>query len=141
MNTHLQLMAITRPVSVSINNCELSFHARQPIDVSQAIAQHEAYEDCLTALGVQVISLPAEPDLPDAVFVEDPAVVVDEVAVISIMGALSRRSETSSMVVALSRYRPIEQLVAPATLDGRRCHARRSLGIRRFIETNKSGRL
>jgi dimethylargininase len=112
------LTAITRPVSSSINQCELSFHARQPIDVAKAIAQHKAYQDCLAQLGVRVVSLPAEPELPDAVFVEDPVVIVDEVAVISIMGAPSRRPEASSLVDALSRYRPIKFLVEPATLDG-----------------------
>ena len=110
--------AITRQVSASINNCELSFHARQPIDVAKAMAQHKAYEDCLAGLGVRIVSLPAEPELPDAVFVEDPAVVVDEVAVISIMGAPSRRPEASSLAEALSHYRPIKFLVEPATLDG-----------------------
>jgi dimethylargininase len=114
----MQLMAITRPVSPSINHCELSFHTRQPIDVAKATAQHKAYQDCLAALGVQVIFLAPEPDLPDAVFVEDPAVVVDEVAIISIMGAPSRCPESRSLAVALSRYRPIKQLVGPATLDG-----------------------
>jgi dimethylargininase len=114
----MQLMAITRPVSPSINNCALSFHARHPIDVAKATAQHKAYQDCLTALGVQVVSLAAEPDLPDAVFVEDPAVITDEVAIISIMGAPSRRPEAHSLAVALSRYRPIKQLVGPATLEG-----------------------
>ena len=112
------LTAITRPVSSSINQCELSFHARQPIDVAKAIAQHKAYQDCLAQLGVRVVSLPAEPELPDAVFVEDPVVIVDEVAVISIMGAPSRRPEASSLVDTLSRYRPIKFLVEPATLDG-----------------------
>jgi dimethylargininase len=112
------LTAITREVSSSINNCELSFHARQPIDVAKAIAQHKAYQDCLADLSVRVVSLPAEPELPDAVFVEDPAVVVDEVAVISIMGAPSRRPEARSLANALSRYRPIKFLVEPATLDG-----------------------
>jgi dimethylargininase len=114
----MQLMAITRPVSRSINNCALSFHARHPIDVAKATAQHKAYQDCLTALGVQVVSLAAEPDLPDAVFVEDPAIIADEVAIISIMGAPSRRPEAHSLAVALSRYRPIKQLVGPATLEG-----------------------
>jgi dimethylargininase len=114
----MPLIAITRPVSSSINNCELSFHARQPIDVAKAVAQHRAYQDCLAELGVEVVSLPAEPELPDAVFVEDPAVVVDEVAVIPIMGAPSRRPEASSLVDTLSRYRPIKFLVEPATLDG-----------------------
>ncbi len=68
----MQLTAITREVSSSINNCELSFHARQPIDVAKAMAQHQAYQDCLAELGVRVISLPAKPELSDAVFVEDP---------------------------------------------------------------------
>jgi dimethylargininase len=114
----MELIAITREVSTSINNCQLSFHAREPIDVAKAIAQHKAYQDCLAELGVRVVSLPAEPELPDAVFVEDPAVVVDEVAIISIMGAPSRRPEARSLADALSRYRPIKFLRAPETLDG-----------------------
>jgi dimethylargininase len=112
------VIAITRQVSSSINDCELSFHARQPIDVPKAIAQHKAYEDCLAGLGVRIVSLPAEPELPDAVFVEDPAVVVDEVAIIANMGAASRRPEASSLAKALALYRPIKFLTEPATLDG-----------------------
>ena len=112
------LTAITREVSESINNCELSFHARKPIDVVKAIAQHKAYQDCLAELGVRVVSLPAEPELPDAVFVEDAAVVADDVAVISIMGAPSRRREAHTLADALSRYRPLRFFVEPATLDG-----------------------
>ena len=112
------LVAITRQVSSSINECELSFHERQPIDIARATAQHEAYQDCLRELGVRVVSLPAEPGLPDAVFVEDPAVVVDELAIISVMGASSRRPEAKSLAEALSHYRPIKFLTEPATLDG-----------------------
>ncbi len=114
----MPLIAITRPVSPSINKCELSFHSRQPIDIAKAIAQHAAYQDCLRALGLEVILLPAEPDLPDAVFVEDPAIVVDEIAIITIMGAPSRQPEAHSLALALSRYRPIKRLIAPATLEG-----------------------
>jgi len=114
----MPLTAITRRVSSSINNCELSFHLRQPIDVAKAIAQHKTYQDCLAELGVRVVSLPAEPELPDAVFVEDTAVVVDEVAVITNMGAPSRRPEARNLVDTLSRYRPVKFLVEPATLDG-----------------------
>jgi dimethylargininase len=111
-------IALTRPVSASINDCELTFHEQQPIDVTRAIAQHRAYEDCLRSLGVQVVRLPAEPDLPDAVFVEDTAIVVDEVAIIPVMGATSRRPETVSVAAALQRYRPLRYLEALATLDG-----------------------
>src|SRR5205807_1204278 len=112
------LTAITREVSASISDCELSFHARQPIDVAKAVAQHKAYQNCLAELGVRIVSLPAEPELPDAVFVEDAAVVVDEVAVISIMGAPSRRPEADSVAHALSPYRSITFLRESATLDG-----------------------
>ncbi len=112
------LTAITREVSASINDCELSFHAHKPIDVAKAIAQHKAYQDCLANLGVEVVSLPAEPELPDAVFVEDPAVVVDEVAVIAIIGVPSRRPEARSIADALSGYLPLKFLSEPATLDG-----------------------
>jgi dimethylargininase len=114
----MPLTAIVREVSSSINDCELSFHARQPIDVAKATVQHQAYRDFLAELGVRIVSLPAEPDLPDAVFVEDPAVVVEEVAIISNMGVSSRRPEATSLANALSHYRPLKFLAAPATLDG-----------------------
>jgi dimethylargininase len=118
LSCSMELTAITRPVSPSINDCELSFHARQRIDVTKAVAQHKAYENCLAKLGVRIVSLPAERELPDAVFVEDTAVVVDEVAIIPIMGAKSRRPETVSIAEALVSYRPLNFLTEPATLDG-----------------------
>ena len=112
------LTAITREVSESIHDCELSFHARAAIDVNKAIAQHTAYQDCLAELGARIISLPVEPHLPDSVFVEDAAVVTDEVAIIPVMGAPSRRPEVRTVADALSRFRPLKFLHEPATLDG-----------------------
>ncbi len=112
------LTAITRAVSPSINACELTFHLRQEIDVARAASQHRAYEECLSELGVRVISLAEEPDLPDAVFVEDAAIVVDEVAIMTRMGTASRRGETESLARVLSEYRPVEYIESPATLDG-----------------------
>lgn len=112
------LIAITRQVSASINDCEPSFHPRQRIDVAKAIAQHKSYRQCLAELGAQIVSLPTEPNLPDAVFVEDAALVVDQVAVITNMGAPSRRAESKSLAKILSQYRPLRFLIEPATLDG-----------------------
>ena len=114
----MQTIAITREVSATINQCALSFHSRQPIDLAKAIAQHKAYEKCLVELGLKVVSLPSEPELPDAVFVEDTALVLDELAVIANMGAESRRGEVTSIAKALALYRPLKFLVKPATLDG-----------------------
>jgi dimethylargininase len=112
------LMAVTREVSSSINQCELSFHARVPIDLRKATAQHKAYQDCLAQLGARIVLLPSEPELPDAVFVEDTAVVLDEIAIIANMGAISRRPEVTSVADALANYRPLEFLTEPSTLDG-----------------------
>jgi dimethylargininase len=94
------LTAITRAVSHSLADCELTFLARQKIDVAKAIEQHRGYEECLSRLGVRLVRLPAESDLPDSVFVEDTAIVLDELAIITRPGATSRRAETESVADA-----------------------------------------
>ena len=111
-------IALVREVSPSIARCELTHLARTPIDPDQAASQHAAYVAELAALGVYVERLPAMPELPDAVFVEDTAVVLDEMAIITRPGAESRRAETATIAVALNRYRPLRYIEAPDTLDG-----------------------
>jgi dimethylargininase len=112
------LVGITRAVSPAIGRCELTHLARVSIDIGKARAQHRAYEDVLRALGIRVESLPAEPELPDSVFVEDAAVVLDECAVITRPGAASRQPETESIARALQPYRKLFWIVPPANLDG-----------------------
>jgi dimethylargininase len=114
----MPLKAIIRDVSASINNCRMSFQSRQSIDVTRAMAQHKAYQNCLAELGLTIVPLAAEPDLPDAVFVEDTAVVLDEIAVIANMGATTRRPETGTIAEALAPYRSLKFLSEPGTLDG-----------------------
>src|SRR6185369_7853922 len=80
--------------------------------------QHRQYQACLAELGAHVEELPAAPDLPDSVFVEDPAIVLDEIAVITRMGALSRRGEHDSLARALAKYRELHHIVEPGTLEG-----------------------
>lgn len=110
--------AITRAVSRSIASCELTHLDRAVIDFERASYQHRFYEEALSALGVNIISLPEAPELPDSVFVEDTAVVFDECAVITRPGAESRRLETESIACALSPYRKLFEIKAPGTLDG-----------------------
>jgi dimethylargininase len=112
------LAAITRAVSSSLANCELSFIERKPTDLEKARAQHHAYEALLTKLGAKVVSLPEERDLPDSMFVEDPAVVLDEVAVICTLGTEARRKEAASLAAALERYRKLAYIKLPGTLEG-----------------------
>jgi len=91
---------------------------RDPIDVAKAIADHERYEAALRSLGARVIRAPEEPTLPDAVFVEDTALVLDDVAIITRPGAPSRRPEIESMARVLSAYRSLQRIQPPGTLDG-----------------------
>jgi dimethylargininase len=112
------LTALTRVVSPALAACELTWLPRERIDIRKAIEQHDAYERALAELGLHVISLPAEPNLPDATFVEDPVVVVDEVAIVTRMGAPSRRSESESLAAAIAPFRPVRHLREPATLEG-----------------------
>ncbi len=111
-------IAITRAVSPSFAQCELTHIERVPIDLEVAKFQHEAYEQALIRLGVSVVALPAEADLPDAVFVEDTAVVLDELAIMMRPGAASRRPEVAGIARALERYRPLAWITEPGTIDG-----------------------
>lgn len=111
-------IAVTRAVSRSIINCELTHLERRPIDVQRARAQHAQYEAALKELGTAILSLPEQPELPDSVFVEDTALVLDECALILRPGADSRRPEVESIVEVLKPYRKLFQIQAPARVDG-----------------------
>ena len=111
-------IAITRQVSPAINQCELTFLAREPINYERACIQHKQYENALRSLGVEVASLEAELDLPDSVFVEDVALVLDECAIMLNPGAASRRPEVASVEKALAPYREISHIQPPDTVDG-----------------------
>ncbi|MCA0376790.1 MAG: dimethylargininase [Gemmatimonadetes bacterium] len=111
-------IAITRAVSPTLADCELTHIAREPIDLARAVAQHAAYEAALATLGCRVVRAPDAPGCPDAVFIEDTAVVTDEVAVITRPGAASRRGESAAVAALLATWRPVVTLTDPATLDG-----------------------
>jgi dimethylargininase len=111
-------IAITRAVSRAINECELTHIAREPIDADRARAQHREYESALKRLGCEVRTLPELPDRPDSVFVEDTAVVLPEVALITRPGADSRKPEIDSIVETLRPFRKLVFIEAPGTVDG-----------------------
>ena len=111
-------VALTRCVPPSIDRCELTHRAREPIDYDRAVREHAAYENALRRAGCRVERLPDLPDDPDSVFVEDTAVVIDALAVMARPGARSRRGEVQTVASALARYRPLAWIQPPATLDG-----------------------
>jgi dimethylargininase len=111
-------VALTRAVSPSIQRCELTTLSRVPIDLPTAVAQHERYEAALRDAGCTVRRLPPMPEYADAVFVEDAAVVVNELAVIARPGVDSRMAEIASMADGLKEFRTLATIEPPGTLDG-----------------------
>jgi dimethylargininase len=111
-------IALTREVSPNLGRCELTHLERQPIDIDLARTQHHNYEICLARLGYDVRHVPAAPELPDSVFIEDTCVVLPELAVIARPGADSRRPETVAVAESMRQYRPLQFIEAPGTLDG-----------------------
>jgi dimethylargininase len=109
---------LTRDVSPRIAECQLTFMERQAIDYRKACEQHKRYTETVKDMGFDVVSLPSQPFFPDGVFVEDNAVIVDEVAVIGTPARMSRRDEVHGLAEVLSRYRHVEYLTAGATLEG-----------------------
>ena len=87
-------------------------------DFGLVLEQHRIYTEALSALGLHVIVLEAEPDYPDAYFCEDVAVVTPDVAVIANPGAISRRGEAETVEPVLARYRPTVRICPPGTVDG-----------------------
>src|SRR5258708_19377591 len=112
------LAAITGAVSTGIVNCELTFVSRQAIGLAKGGKAHHAYRQVLEKFGAHVISLPPEPALPDSMFVEDPAIVLDELAIILPLGTETRRAEAASIAQALAEFRKLARVELPGQVDG-----------------------
>ena len=112
------VIALTRAVPPSIDHCELTHLERIAIDYKRAVDEHDGYERALRSLGCRVERLPDAPEMPDSVFVEDTAVVFDDIAVIARPGAPSRRGEVAATIASLRRYRRLAFIQSPGTLDG-----------------------
>lgn len=112
------LTAITRAPSPALPDCQLSFIGRQVIDLGRAQEQHDAYAVLLGQLGARVLVLPAEAALPDSMFVEDPALVLEELAVIFPLGTPARRGEAHSIAAALRPFRKLAYIELPGTMEG-----------------------
>ena len=114
----MKLIALTREPSPRLAEGEVTFMERSLVDYPRALAQHRAYCDALEDCGVSVRVLPYLDALPDSVFVEDTAVVLDEVAILLPLGAPSRRAESAPMRDVLSEFRPVIERPSIARIEG-----------------------
>ncbi len=114
----MPLVAITHAPSPRMTECIRTFAADEAIDLARAHEQHRRYRETLSRAGASVVVLEANRDHPDSVFIEDTAIVLDEVAVLTSMGAPSRRAEPAGVEAELEKYRNVVSIQAPATIEG-----------------------
>ncbi len=112
------MIAITHLPSPNLDAGQRTHIQRTPIDYARAVQQHRNYCALLHRCGADVVVLDVNRDLPDAVFVEDTAIVLDEVAVMTSMGTAARRGELAGIARALGKYRNLEWVELPALLEG-----------------------
>ena len=133
-------IALTHAPSPRMNECIRTHAEHADIDVARAVAQHEAYRRALAHAGAEVRVLDGNRDHPDAVFIEDTAIVLDEIAVITSMGAEARREEPRAIEAALSPMRRLVRVEAPATIEGGDVvRAGRTILVGRTGRTNDAG--
>jgi dimethylargininase len=112
------MLALTHAPSPNLDACELTHQARVPIDHALAVRQHADYCAMLRDCGAEVRKLTANLAFPDSVFIEDTAIVLDEIAMLASMGAKSRRLEPAGIEPELRRYREVVRINPPATIEG-----------------------
>jgi dimethylargininase len=112
------MIALTHVPSPNLQACERTYVPHAAIDHARALAQHAEYCRVLRECGAEVKTLDVSPELADSVFIEDTAIVLDEVAIMCSMGAASRRQEPSRIEPILRNYRDVVRIEWPATIDG-----------------------
>ncbi len=112
------LIVVTHLPSPALQECELTFVQSEPIDIRNATDQHRNYCKMLESCGAEVITLSENLLLPDSVFVEDPMVVFDEVAILTSMGVESRREESATLEKFFLQYREVKRIRLPAKIEG-----------------------
>jgi dimethylargininase len=134
------MLALVREVSPQLAQCELTHLEREAIDAQRAMRQHRDYTKALQALGCDLQWLAPLPPCPDSVFVEDTAVVLAEIAVVTRPGAASRRGETPTVKQALEKHTSVSVIAEPGCLDGGDVlHIGRTLYVGLSARTNEAG--
>ena len=111
-----EFKAVARGVSRNIAACELTYRCREEIDYTEAMFQLEQYCNVLRKWDVDLMMIPGSDSYPDCCFVQDTAVVLDEVCVIASMGSSARVGEVTE----------VERLLSPLRRIRRSSRARRS---------------
>lgn len=114
--------AITKkPCKALIDGITTAMFGEGTPDYELAIKQHDKYVETLKSLGLEVLDLEADERYPDSCFVEDPAVVMAECAIITNPATSSRNGEKYEIVDAIKKFYADDQIFhieAPGTMEG-----------------------
>jgi dimethylargininase len=110
--------AIVRPPCATFANGLTNATLGKP-NLAEALRQHAAYCAALQRCGLTLTYLDADDNFPDSTFVEDPAVLTENLAVLTNPGAPSRNGEVAGIARSLTPfYSRIARIEAPGTVDG-----------------------
>src|SRR5260370_38647292 len=104
------MLALTHVPSPNLQHGQRTHISRSSIDDELARQQHRQYCRMLRDCGAEVHTLDVNRDLPDATFIEDTAIVLDEVAVLASMGTGARRAELAGIEPELRKYRRLHRM-------------------------------
>jgi len=131
--------AFTRAVSPRIAECQLTHLERVPIDPAKAAAQHGTYEKALRDAGFEIVRLPELADDPDAVFVEDTALILGDHAIITRPGAPSRIGEVDSTTEGLRDHFEVHRIESGHVDGGDVLRISRRLYVGLSTRTDRAG--
>ena len=114
----LNKTAVVRAPSPRLVDGQRTHVARDVIDFDCAQAQHIAYCVALRECGLAVRLLDVNREEPDGVFIEDTAIVLDQVAILCSMGTEARRREPAAIEPILAEYREVRRIELPAQIEG-----------------------
>jgi dimethylargininase len=110
--------AIVRPPGRSYPDALTRVYPPPSVDPVLAREQHDAYVTALRDCGLNIIVLPPDDEHPDAVFVQDPVIVIGRQAIVARSAMPSRQGEANALSGVLGLHMPIVELAPPAILDG-----------------------
>lgn len=112
-------IALVRRPAATLADGIVTFVERSPVDLDLAHRQHAAYVHALASAAWTPYEVEPADDLPDSAFVEDPVVVVDDLAILTRIGAVRRRAEAVGCEAAVSALGlRVARIDSPGTLDG-----------------------
>lgn len=112
-------VALMRRPSPRLEEGIVTHIARTPVDPVLAVRQYTIYQETVASAGWRVHEVDPAPEHPDSVFVEDPLVVCEDLAVVTRSGAQERRGEAEGVASAAQTLGlRVARIEAPGTLDG-----------------------